>query len=76
MILYAKKYASLLSLLSVMELVSMIVGAVLGIAFSVAGMFSVPPVMLALWQLAWCVVVYVLSGRVFGLKKKRIAEEE
>ena len=76
MILYAKKYASLLSVLSVMELVSMIVGAVLGIAFSVAGMFSVPPVMLALWQLAWCVVVYVLSGRVFGLKRKRSTEEE
>ena len=76
MILYSKKYASLLSVFSVMELVSMIVGAVLGIAFSVLGMFSVPPVMLSLWQLAWCVVTYVLTFRVFGLKKKNTSEEE
>ena len=65
MILLAKKYASFQSSLASTELISMIVGAVLAVVLAVGDMFVIPATLLSLWQVVWCVVLYVRSKLTF-----------
>ncbi|MBR2343357.1 MAG: hypothetical protein IKA64_03795 [Clostridia bacterium] len=76
LILLSKRYEAFMNTLSVMELVAMIVGAALGVLLSVMGMLAVPAPALALWQAAWCLALYILSARSFGLQKRSSFDEE
>lgn len=66
LVLLSKKYTAFESSLAVAELISMIVGATLAVVISIGEMFTVPASMLALWQIAWCVVLFVRSKLTFG----------
>ena len=63
MILLAKKYSRFQSRMAITEITSLTVGAALSFILSVAGMMTVPSLVLALWQIAWCGVLFVLSRR-------------
>ena len=75
MILLAKRYSAFQSGLALTELVSMIVGAAFGAVLSLGNMFAVPSVALALWQAAWCGVLYFRSKKCFGVSKSESAED-
>lgn len=65
MVLLAKKYAQFQSSFEATELISMIVGAVLAVILALGDMFIIPATLLALWQIVWCVVLYVRSKLTF-----------
>ena len=66
MVLLAKKYVVFESGLAVTELISMTVGAVLAVVLAIGEMFTLPTTGLALWQLVWCVVLFIRSKLTFG----------
>ena len=73
MLLLARRYTSLQSSLSVSELVSMLMGGVLGAALALVFMndFSkIPSFALVGWQIAWCLYLAVRSGSAFKFKNK------
>ncbi len=74
-ILTAKKYASLEARFSVSEKIALAVGGVLAAILSIGGMFIVPPVVLALWQAAWCGVLHVISLKTFRRKNQKDESE-
>ena len=71
MVLLAKRYSELQSSLAVTELVSMVVGAVLAVVLAIGDMFALPATILALWQLAWCAVLYIRSKLTFQRRHDR-----
>lgn len=71
MIILAKKYSRLASRLAITELIAMAVGGVLGILLSVGGMLLVPSAALAVWQVAWCAVLHIVSLKEWKLSKKK-----
>ena len=71
MVLLAKKYAAFQSTLSSTELISMIVGAVLGVLLAMGDMFVLPATLLAIWQVVWCAVLDVRSRLTFQQRKER-----
>ncbi len=73
MVLLAKKYSSFQSSLEATELVSMIVGAVLAVVLAMSNKAAVPATLLALWQVIWCLVLYIRSKLAF--KRRRDREE-
>lgn len=72
MILLAKKYSRFQSRIAITEITSLTVGAVLSFILTVAGMITVPSLVLALWQIAWCGVLFVLSRRTLGLSDDKL----
>ena len=76
MVLLAKKYAVFQNSLSATELISMVVGAVLAAVLAFGDMFILPATLLALWQVVWCVVLYVRSKLTFQRRKEREDNEE
>ena len=71
----ARKYAAFQSSQSVIELISMIVGAALAALVAIGGMIDAAAMALvgglALWQLAWCVVLFVRSRLAFRISKNK-----
>ena len=65
MVLLAKKYSAFQSSLEATELISMIVGAVLAVVLMMCNMLALPATLLAVWQIAWCAVLYVRSKLTF-----------
>ena len=61
MVLLAKKYTSLQSSLAVMELVTMIIGAVFAVIVSLGKLSGVPEMAFVIWQLVWCLVLFIRS---------------
>ena len=76
MILLAKKYASFQTSLAATELISMIVGAVLAVVLAVGDMLVIPATLLSLWQVVWCVVLYVRSRLTFQAPTETPDESE
>ena len=74
MLLLAKKYASFQSSLAATEFISMIVGAVLAVVLAMGDMFVIPATLLSLWQVVWCVALYVRSKLTFQAPPKDIDE--
>ena len=62
-LLLTKRYVRLMDRITTTELIAMIVGAALAVLCSLGGVNIVPSVILALWQGAWCGVVWFLSRR-------------
>ena len=73
MVLLAKKYTAFQGGLAITELISMVVGAVLGVVLCIGGMASsaVPgfALWLSLWQIAWVIVLAVRSRLSFRIAK-------
>ncbi len=71
----ARKYAAFQSSQSVVELISMIVGAALAALVAIGGMIDAAAMALvgglALWQVAWCVVLFVRSRLAFRISKNK-----
>lgn len=69
----SRKYTAFQSSLAVTELISMIVGAVLAVLVAVGGMLDAAKIGLvlglAVWQLAWCVVLAIRSRLSFRISK-------
>ena len=61
MVLLAKKYTALQSSLAVMELVTMIIGAVMAAVVAIAKLTAVPELLFVLWQLVWFLVLFIRS---------------
>ncbi len=76
LVLLAKKYMTLQSSIATIELIAMIVGAVIAVLFSINGAFNIPATFLALWQVMWCLILYIKSRRAFGHKKTKEDETE
>lgn len=66
-----KKYARFQTRIAVTELSAMIVGATLAVVLALAGITVIPAVVLGLWQVAWCGVLFFLSKRAFNTKKNK-----
>ena len=60
-ILLSKKYERLVARFKNIELYAMGAGLGLGALLSVLGMFTVPSFVFGIWQLAWCVVLYITA---------------
>lgn len=69
-ILLTKKYVRLMKTLSILGVVATATGCALAIALAIAGMLGISSVALFGWQLIWCLVIYIVSRKSFGLKKK------
>ncbi len=76
MVLLAKKYMKLESSLAKIELAAMASGAAIAVVLSVLGIFELPATALAIWQVLWCIVLYVKSKTSFAQKKQSDEEEE
>ena len=70
LLVIARKYTGFQVSLAITELISMMVGAALGVLISLGEMFVIPVSALALWQLVWCLVLYIRSKIRFGIEKK------
>lgn len=70
MLVIARKYTGFQVSLAITELISMIVGAALGVLIALGEMFIIPVSTLASWQLVWCLVLYIRSKIRFGIEKK------
>ena len=73
MLLLARRYTNLQSNLSIVELVSMIMGGVLGAALAVVFMNEfalIPSFALVGWHLIWCICLSIASRSAFKLKNK------
>ena len=63
-ILLAKRFKRFSRLISTLEIYAAAVGATLAAALALLGMWSVPAVVLGLWQIGWCIFLRVYaSGR-------------
>ena len=54
----------------------MIVGAVLAVVLAVGDMLVIPATLLSLWQVVWCVVLYVRSRLTFQAPTETPDESE
>ncbi len=70
MILMSKKYVRFQSRMTVTEVTAMIVGCVLALLISLGNMFAVPSAILALWQAAWCVVLFFMSKHALRTERR------
>ena len=61
MVLLAKKYTALQSSLAVMELITMIIGAVMATVVAIGRFSGVPEIAFVVWQLVWCLVLFIRS---------------
>lgn len=69
-IFLAKKYARFQSYLAITELSALAAGAVLSAVLSLGNMSQlIPSVAFGGWQLAWTLIISVISGRTFSKKK-------
>ena len=71
MLLLCKKYVRLQQRLSIVELSAMAVGATLAVVLALSGMTVVPSFILAVWQLAWCGVLFFMSHRTLKASKDK-----
>ena len=71
MLLLCKKYVRLQQRLSILELSAMSVGASLAVILALSGMMVVPSFILAIWQLAWCGVLFFMSYRTLKTSKDK-----
>ena len=71
MLLLCKKYVRFQQRLSIVELSAMAVGATLAVVLALSGMMVVPSCVLALWQLAWCGVMFFMSYRTLRSSKDK-----
>lgn len=71
LVLLSKKYTKYHATIASTELVAMLLGAGLSAAFAVTGTLTIPVVVLAAIQLAWCVYLYLRTAHTFGDKKKK-----
>lgn len=69
MVLLAKKYNKLQTHLSYVELAAMLGGAAVSVLLSLFGGFGIPAMVLAAWQTAWCIYLYVKSRISFKRRK-------
>lgn len=61
MLLLSKKYVRFQQRMTITEHSAALVGAALGIVLALTNMAVVPSVLLAVWQIAWCVALFFLS---------------
>jgi len=70
MLILARNYTAFQSAQAVTELISTMVGASLGVLIALGEMFIIPVSALAMWQVVWCLVLYIRSKLRFGIEKK------
>ena len=70
MLLLSKKYTAFQAAFGAGELVTMMVGAVLAMVFSLSGVFAMPTYPLALMQLVVCLFLHIKSALTFKTKNK------
>lgn len=71
MIILAKRYVKLQATVKITERAALIAALALGAVLSIGGMlsaYSVP--MLSLWQISWCIALYIMSKSAFRFLKK------
>ena len=73
LILIAKQKKKLCDRLAISEVYAMIAGAALSVLLSLFGMTNVPTLIFGAWQVAWCVVLRIVS-RTNLLKGKDLSE--
>jgi hypothetical protein len=71
LVLLSRRYVKFNTRMKASERSAMIVGLVLGAMISVSGMLLLPSALLSVWQVAWCVALYALSGGSFKLPKNK-----
>ncbi len=72
MLLLSRKYVRLQNGVNMIEMISLIAGAAISLVLSVAGITRfIPTAFLALWPLAWWAVIYLVSKKIFHIKKKK-----
>ena len=71
MILLAKKYVDLQSYFALTEMISMIVGCVLAATLSLLRMSVLPSIALAVFQIAWCAILWFISSVSFRFLKPK-----
>ena len=72
LLLVSKKYSKLQSGIALTELAASLVGAVLACLIVVCGMTAaLSSAIIAIWQVAWCIALYVMSRGSFKTSKKR-----
>ena len=71
LILLSRRYVKFNTRMKVSEKSAMIVGLSLGALISVSGMLLLPSLLLSVWQIAWCVALYALTGASFKLPKNK-----
>ena len=71
LILLSRRYVKFNTRMKVSEKSAMIVGLALGALISVSGMLLLPSLLLSVWQIAWCVALYALTGASFKLPKNK-----
>ena len=70
-VLRAKRYTQLQSWITAMEISASAAGAALAVAISLCGMtFALPMILITAWQVAWSIVLSIVSGKNFTKRKK------
>ncbi len=76
-VVLAKRYSHLQSHLALTELTASAVGAVLAALISTLGMtLHVPSILIALWQIGWCVTIGIVSRSSFDARKNKSSEKQ
>jgi hypothetical protein len=71
MILLAKRYENLQSYFALTEMISMIVGCLLAAVLAIGGMSILPSIALAIFQIAWCAILHLISSVSFRFLKPK-----
>lgn len=72
MLLLSKRYSALQSGIALTELAASLVGEVLAALIVICNMTSaLPSALIAIWQVAWCVALFVISRRSFKFRRRK-----
>ena len=70
-VLHSKKHRRFADRLSSSETYAMAVGSSLAVLLSFFGMLTVPAYILAVWQVAWCMVMRIASRRALAPRRSK-----
>ena len=68
-LLVAKKYALFQSKMALTELFAMMVGALLSLVIVICSLTELPSAILGVWHIAWCLAIFIIAKRSFGVQK-------
>lgn len=72
MLIHTRRYARLQSGISLTELAASLAGAVLAALVSICNMTAaIPSALIAIWHLAWCTALFVMSKRSFKFRRRK-----
>ncbi len=72
MLLLSRKYVRFQNGINMIEMISLVIGALISLVLSIAGITRfIPTAFLAIWPIIWWALIYLISKNIFHIKKKK-----